>query len=477
MRLIIALLLLTSLSAAGQTLPDSIVIIKNTYVNNFTDGDNLYKTEKYSVLQKRNSYILNGDRIAKSKILTLLSAINDRSHTENSLVKYQIDTNWIKNNPGELLRFYSNKERIEWNEQQKEFIFNELTNIHNYTEGLNGYLSSGCCYTMHSGYKNEYIIQIFNAGKIAEAVKSRKYVWGYKMPWTSQSGDTLYNYNIETALAKIVLAKEKTDEPLKGKQLLGKLVNKIIDNNMRSLYKLSAYSYKKEIEELSTDFQIVSFEEVYGRGRYIWNEPKTMKVVLKNNQMLDNVNLVFMASKQGNTIYSRDSIKKDYKEYITRIQSINFISDYLKAHPNTRLDIYYFNNKGINDYNIESINKNPTDWKRHDDYLKSLETSQKSGVKFTFDIDQAIRTSQQVHTGCNYRFDRSYLEQAIFFEIRDDDGNSSIWFLLPDDKFLLYIMDSSATLNFKRSDFNSTKDYGLIYPCALFDMNGNRVTK
>jgi hypothetical protein len=193
--------------------------------------------------------------------------------------------------------------------------------------------------------------------------------------------------------------------------------------------------------------------------------------------MLDNVNFIFLAAKQGNTIYSRDSIKKDYKEYISRIQSINFIANYLKAHPNTRLDIYYFNNKGINNYNIESINKNPKEWKLHDDYLKSLETSQKLGVNLTFDIEQAVITSQQVHTGCNYRFDNSYLEKAIFFEITDDAGNSSIWFLLPDGKVLLYIMDGETTLNLKRSDFNDNKGYSLSYPCALFDSNGNRVTK
>jgi hypothetical protein len=193
--------------------------------------------------------------------------------------------------------------------------------------------------------------------------------------------------------------------------------------------------------------------------------------------MLENVNLVFLASKTGKTIYSRDSLKKDYKRYIERVQSINFITSYLNSHPDTRLDIYYFNNKGINDYNIENVNKNPTTWARHDKWVESLKWYEKNNIKPSLDIEQSIKTSQQNDCGCNYRFDKSYIEQAIFFEIRDGEGNSSIWFLLPDDKVLLYIMDSSRTLNFKRSDFNSTKEYGLIYPCALFDKNGNRVTK
>lgn len=478
MRLIIALFLLTSLSGVGQTLPDSIVIIKNTYVNSFTeDGDNLYGTEISLMVLSGKRYILNGERISKFKNVDFLSAINETSNKDNSLLKYQIDTNWIKNNASELLTYYSNKKSFAWNEKQKEAIYKELTNTDNYRIELTNYLSSGCCYTMHNSYKNEYIIQVYVKVRVTEEIKSRKYVWGYKMPWTNKSGDTLYNYEIEKELGKILRTKSKTQEPLKGDKLLGYLVNRIVDNNQSSLYVLSAFTYLNEIEELKSDFEILSFNEVQGRGRYIWNEPATMRVRLKNKYMLDNVNLVFLASQTGNTIYSRDSLKKDYKRYIDRVQSINFISSYLKSHPDTRLDIYYFNNKGINDYNIESVNKNPKEWKLHDDYLNILETSQKLGVKFSFDIDQAIKTSEQVHCGCNYRFDRGYLEQAIFFEIRDDARNSSIWFLLPDDKVLLYIMDSSTTLDFKRSDFNSTKEYGLIYPCALFDRNGNRMTK
>ena len=478
MRLIIALLFLTSLSAAGQTLPDSIVITKTTYVNSFTeDGDNLYGTERFSMLLKGNRYILNGERVEKSKIVDFLSAINKTSNKDNSLLKYQIDTNWIQNNASELLTYYSNKKSFVWNEKQKEAIYKELTNTDNYRKELINYLSSGCCYTIHNSYKNEYIIQVYVNDRVIEEIKSRKYVWGYKMPWSNKSGDTLFNYNIEKELEKILRTKSKTQEPLKGDKLLRYLVNRIVDNNQNTLYVLSAYTYLSEIEELKSYFQILSFNEVQGRGRYIWNEPATIRVRLKNKYMLDNVNLVFLASQTGNTIYSRDSLKKDYKRYVDRVQSINFISRYLKSHPDTRLDIYYFDNKGINDYNIENVNKNPKEWKLHDDYLKSLETSQKLGVKFSFDIDQAIKTSEQVHCGCNYRFDRGYLEQAVFFEIKDDLGNSSIWFLLPDDKVLLYIMDNSTTLNFRRSDFNSTKEHGLIYPCALFDMNGNRVTK
>jgi hypothetical protein len=316
----------------------------------------------------------------------------------------------------------------------------------NYNKELDYYLSSGCCYTMHSSYKNEYIIKFYNKETISNEIKSRKYVWGYKMPWTNVSGDKIYNYSIETSLKSIISSNEKTKELLKGSKLLKYLVNKIVDNNMQSLYKLSAYSYQKEIEELKTDFDIISFEEVYGRGRYIWDEPKTMRVVLKNQLMLNNVSLIFLDSKQGNTIYSRDSIKKDYKQIIKRIQSISFITDYLKTNPNSKLDIYYFNNKGINKYNIESVNKNPTDWKKHDVFLESIKRYDTLAIKPSYANEEAIGVSKQVYCGCNFRFDRSYIEKAIFFEIEDDNKNNSIWFLLPDDKVLLYRKQPSKYL-------------------------------
>ncbi|MFN8290747.1 MAG: hypothetical protein U0U70_10845 [Chitinophagaceae bacterium] len=468
---------MTYFSAAGQTLPDSVVIIKNTYVNNFSGSDNIYRTDSYSIILDGNRYFLNGDRIAKSKILNLRKELTKPGNADNSLAKYKLDTNWIKNNPAELLSLYSDKERVDWNRQQKEFIFKKLNDLSLYKEELNNFLSSGNSYTIHNSYKNEFSIKFYYKGAVSTEVKSRKYVWGYKMPWTNQSGDTLYNFNIEAKLKSILSTKEKTKAPLKGEKLQKYLVNKIVDNYMPSLYKLSAYSYQKEIEELNSDFKVVSFEEVYGRGRYIWNEPKTMKIVLENKLMYDNVKLVFMASKVGNTIYSRDSIKKDYKEYIQRIQSVKFISDYLIANPNSRLDIYYFNNKGINDYNIESVNKNPSTWARHDKWVESLKWYEKNNIKPAFDIEQSIKTSQQNDCGCNYRFDNSYINKAIFFEVQDANHSSSIWFLLPDNRVLLYIMDNPTALNFKRSDFNDKKEYGLIYPCAIFDSNGQKIPK
>jgi hypothetical protein len=437
-------------------------------------GDTLYQKKQATLIRKGESYRINGKSISKPKLRSFLRKLANPM-SNNSIARYGIDTLWIKNNPSEVLELYSDEHKVEWNKQQKEFIYRQLTTIENYQKEFNSYLSSGCCYTMHQRYRYEYEISVFEKGKLTEQIKSRRRAYGFLMPWTTVPGDTIFDYGIEQELNSIILVDRKVEPPLTGRKLLKYLVDRIVDLNITTLYKLSAYSYLKEIEELNSDFEIISFEEVYGRGRYIWNAPKTMRIVLKNQFMLNNVRLNFLASKQGKSLYSRDSIKHEYKQIMSRIQSIDFITSFLENHPASSLDVYYFNNNGINEYNIDGINTNSEGWKRHDSYVESLKWYKKNSVVPGFDLAQAVETSKKLNCGCNYRFDNSYISKAIFFEINDENKNSSIWFLLPDNRVLLYLMEGDKVLNFSYSDFGQLT--GLQYPCVLFSNTGQRIGK
>lgn len=468
-RIVILLSLFTATEISGQTLPDSIVIIRNIYVNSFDGGDNLYDSEKVTLNRKNEKIYLKDRKVSKSKVLDLLEELKNQETQSYSLSNFGIDTVWIKQNPKELLKLYSDKSRVVWNKEQKDFIYQKLTNIEEYVKAHKEQLTSGCCYTMHLSYREQYDIQVFTDGISSSRLESRKFVWGYWMPWINSKGDTIYNSNIEIKLRGL-LKQKRGKEILEGNPLLKTLVNSIVDFYMPTLYELSAYTYLKEINELEDDFELVSFEEIYGRGRYIWDEPKAFKIILKNDKMLSNVYLNFIASKTGETIYSRDSLKKEYQEILSRIQSIEFIKDFLINNPQSQLAIYYFNNKGVNEYNIDSYNKNPEEWARHDAYVKSLDWYKTSNIEPTFDLDEAKATSQKLYCGCNFRFNRDFAEQSIFFEIHDEDGNSSIWFLMPDDNVLLYLMQGKKVLNYSYSEFGTLS--GMQYPCALFTNDG-----
>ena len=464
----ILLLIICFLSVKGQYYPDKIIVVKNTYPNQFFSEkeEDVYSSDSIALISKR-------------KISELFSELYKFDSEEQLLDKFGIDTNFIINNPTELLKLYDGKNKIDWNEKQKEYIFKKITDINAYKSGINEYLSKGCCYTMHNPYRYEYVISLYNKNNITNIFTSSKPIWGYHFPYKDQSNRHVYNFDVDKQLNKLFKQKNNIDEPLIGNDLIKYIVNLIVENNMRKLYKLSAYSFEKEITELTSDFTILSSEEVYGRGRYIWDEPKTIKVTLKNKYMLPNVYLQFLDSKYGETLFSRDSIRKDYKEIISRIQTIPLITDYLQQDSSARLDIYYFNNSGINKYNIDGVNKNPTEWKKQDDYIESLKWYGKSNISPSFDIDKAIKTSERNYCGCNYRFESDFIKRAIFFEISSNRNASSIWFLLPDNTLLLYHVESylgdAKVLDMKLDRFEN--GIQLPFACLRFDKNGNLIAK
>jgi hypothetical protein len=152
--------------------------------------------------------------------------------------------------------------------------------------------------------------------------------------------------------------------------------------------------------------------------------------------------------------------------------TLTILVQYLEKNPDAILDIYYFNNRGVNDHNINSLNKSPEEWKRHDKYVESLRWYEKNNIAAPFNVEDAIRVSRQNDCGCNFRFDQSYISKSILFEIKEGKS-SSLWFLLPDDKMLLYLLEGEKVLNFDYKDFGESKYFQ--YPCVMFDGDGNRI--
>lgn len=465
-KLLLTILILLGKNIYSQTLNSKnykIEITYNIYATGFDANEYLYSTSKLEVKDK-------------FKIKKLLSEINNIQSFDYIFDNSQIDTLKIKNNPLELIKNYK-RLKIDWNNHQKEFILKKLRNINTYKKFYKEYINVGCCVTLHHRYRDEFIVKIWENGILTSELRSRKSIGGYKIPWTNTLNNTKnYNFNIEKIVLKEFGMHNEIKKPLRGKKLLKYLSNKIIDYNITEIYRLSAYTYYSEIKELEPEFEIKYFGEVYGRGRYIWDEPQTFKIKLHNNKMLPNINLIFLASKKGKTIYSRDSIKKNYLKIVNRIQSIDFIVEYLENNPESTLDIYFFNGKNINEYNIENVNGNPENWEKHDKYVESLKWDETSDIKPSFDINKAIKTSEKIYCGCNYRFKREFLEKSIFFEIINKNKDSSVWFLLPDGRVLLYLMQGEKVLDYDYTAFGN-KYTGVQYPCIMFNKSGKIIER
>lgn len=474
--------LLTSLSAIylpakGQQLPDSITITKNTYVtrswNDKVDQDSLYKTKTITFKQSINTYESTDTSVSNTLIFNLLKELKDPDNLKNSLDRYEVDTTWIKNNPEKMLEMSSYFKEFAWNKQQKDLILKELTNVKYYEKKLTNYLNEGCCYSMHQSYRYEYILKFYSKGSVDDQITSRKYVYGYKYPWTNGNGSKLYSFKIESILDIILNSQKKVKEPPRGKELLKILADYPIAINYETLHRLAPYSYQKEIDELKSKFEIVSFTDMTGYGGY--HGDPCIQVKLKSAEMLPNIFIEFLASKQGKTIYSRDSVLINYKNLVNRIQSIKFITDYLKANPDEKLDILYFDYQPINQYNIDGVNRNPKGWKEQDDYIESLKQYKKSKTDTSFNVAEAIKISERNNCGCNYRFANDFIAKAISFIIYDKDKNSSRWFLLPDNTVLLYLMSGKKVLNHDYTEFGQYP--GMQYPCILFDNSGKILPK
>jgi hypothetical protein len=466
---VLILLLFTGLHA--QTAPDSIIIKTVTYQHAWEDTvheDSLIGTKTYKFIKHDSDYMLNGQPVFPDQVEGLLDAVNDPDNSNNDLGKYGIDTAWIKQNPEKILHLLPDSKYYDWNPAQKALIDKALTNIKSYIAGLNNYLKEGCCYSMHQWYRYQLEVSFYSKGQLTNRLTSRMFSYGFAYPWTDMKGQQLFNVNIEKSVNQLLNVKQRREIP-DSKKLLQKLANDILQINEDSLHKLAALSYAKEIGELKKVFTVVSAQEITGYGAY-WGDGHKMQIILHNDQMPPNFDIEFIASKTGNTIYSRDSVMLKYKSAVDRVKAINFIRDYLAAHPKKQLHIVFFDNLPVNNYNIDDINKDPKQWKMYDDELKSFQWDKEHDIKLSFDVEDSKKVAEHLYCGCDLRLPDSVMRRGIIFIIDDDDKNHSRWLLLPDNRVLAFFAEGHEFMDQKTTRY-------LFYPCSLYDLDGHPLPK
>jgi len=455
----IIILILLSGNLLSQNTKNHIEVIYNLYATDFDNNEYLYKSNEIK--------INNTEKVNK-----LITELNHFKSVNQLFAETKIDTTFIREKPEKLIRYYNNS-YIDWNEKQIEFISEKLSQLKTYKDNFEDYLNSGCCVHMHQRYRDEYVIKVFENNILTDTYKSRKSRPNTrKIPWKNNDNLVNFNLNIDKTLFNAIGNTKKYQKILGRKKLTKYLVKEIIDYHSPTLYKLSAFDYYNELNELKSDFEILNTGEMSGGGRYIWNEKKTYYARLTNSIMMERINIMFLVTEEKNSIYSRDSIKSDYKSIINRVQNIEFLTSYVRENPNSQLNIYYFNNSAINAYNIDNFNKNPEEWKKHDNFLERNKKYNDVEPKPSYANADATRVSKQLYTGCNYRFDKDFAEKAIFIELNNKENKeNSVWYLLPDNTVLLYLMQGEKVLNYDYKEFGKFK--GIQYPCTLFDLKGN----
>lgn len=459
----------------AQTSWDSLVIERHTWRSNFEKFTNPRLEEDVKVGTEK-------------KVITTTKKINhwwqelyQFTDTTQLLTIFGIDTLQILQNPESLIAFYNgyNKHKINRNSQQKEFLIGLLGNTNIFKRELKNSIIDRSKYAIHRPYCYSYSIKFYAQSQLIAHYNSQKAA-NYKhfFPYINQEKKAVYNFQIDNLLAK-AFRLQSFSSLKKGKKAIQYLVTRIIDANMDTLYKLFPYTYQTEIETLQTDFRLISFESVYQRSKFFGYTPNTIKVVLQSKEMLPNVYLNFIASTTKKGMYQANNLKKSYQNIVSRLQSIGFLRDYLLKDTTAKLDIYYFDNKIINDYVINEVNRSPEQWERYDDLKKRLILSTTDSIKRA-NQESLLAFYKLDNCACNYRWDKEFIEKAVVFTITDASNSISAWLLLPDDTLLLYRVDSrkiEATLVLKQPLTNFSPNATIPLPCLLLDKNGKLVPK
>lgn len=452
----------------AQELPNRIIINKPENIKpgfefyNYDEAEYLLINDKdYFSLYRNNNHNKKEKgkendlelikKVTLKQISNLINEIYNPMYDSLSLSIIGIDTNYIKDISE---KYFQSAFKKNLTSEEIEYSYKEIKNISNYEYALKGEILSfnrGSLYPVESNMK---ITLFYNDSIVIINSNNSSPSHFFIIPWTFEhSKKKSFNVNISKSLFEIFKDSVLLDRNISDKDRLIEILLKsyVIDKINYGLKKISYKQFSKEIDELKKEFQILSIEEEGGASRYFDFGHQKFKIELKNSFMKDNVYLQCFLYNFNGKLYSRDSILKEYNDIINRVQSIEFISNYLSKNPNSRLDIYYFNNNGISENTIDGFNGSPKGWKEYDK-----------------DKSEGKEEYLNLRCGCNFRLDNEYLKGSIVFDLEDKDKFHSTWILLPDNTPVLYILDSDSIFNYSRKDLEIDKRK----PCKKFDRKG-----
>lgn len=476
MKRILLVLLVISSNLFSQELPNRIIINKPENIKpgfefyyydeaeyvmtNDKDYFSLYRNNNNKKEKSKENDLELIKKVSLKQISNLINEINNPMYDSLSLSIIGIDTNYIKDNSKKYFHFIEKrKSNKKLSKEEREYSYEEIKNISNYEYALKREILSFNCGSLYPVESNMRITLLYNDSIVILNSNNSSPSHFFIIPWTFEfNGKKSFNMNISKSLFEIFGDSVLLDKNIRNKDHLIEILlkNYVVDKIKDDLLKISYKQFSKEINELKKEFQILSINELSTSNRYDNGDYQRFNIELKNSLMQDNVYLQCTLYNFKGKLYTRDSILKEYKDIVNRVQSIDFISEYLSKNPNSRLDIYYFNNNGISEKTIEGFNGTPKEWEKYDK-----------------DISEGKEEYLNFRCGCNFRLDNEYLKGSIVFDLVDEDKLHSTWILLPDNTPVLYILDSDSIFNYSRKDLGFDQEHSYIHPCKKFDRKGN----
>jgi hypothetical protein len=308
--------------------------------------------------------------------------------------------------------FFKESAKTYWinNEYQKQFIIEQLTE----PERLKSNLESYYKYNDQYGYIDDRLTDveiIFHFADSMYKLSSKSILW-FGLP-IEINGEINYSPKLASLIGNLIPeSKTERKNQFSGIQIFSEVLIKTINNHYGIINGLETKTYQEFIDSLDDVFEISHTRIINGTYSINWNGEKRLSCLLRDTSKAENIFISYSTSiENGKVRYPVSLIINDYPKLIEQVMNVSFFRNYLKESPNRHLTINY------------------------DDYSCFTEKSRQSALKKCSLSDLNID-----------------FENAVFISLTNE-GNSSIWAILPNGQYFLWWFNGEPPIPYNDNSY------------------------
>lgn len=446
---------------AAQELPDSIRITDQLW--------NLSRSyaHQYTLVRDGNDY---GD-VPASEVARLLAAMRDTTHPTLLLSDFGLDSAWFARHQNQMFGYIRSKYDY-WTAEQEAFAKKQLSDMaHIDSVEREVILQEGIVW-IAKDYSMRFNACFYFSGRAPDSLSATENFLG--LPWTV-NGRPTFNLDIPRLMAGMLPGGRSSAARRFGSEdrLPRMLAEKVFDWYCeRQIMPMAVTPYQGYIDSLRKDFQVLGA----GESNYIWQIRnrwyQTFCFTLHSPRLPPGAQLLFYATRSGRRLYPEDSLLRQLPGIAERVGRLTFLTDYLAGDPRRKLNVFFFDNRGLSPDHITGFNGTPAGWKEHDLWVRDMHSL---ANKPDFDVAESIENSKEVNCGCNLRLDDTVMQRAVLLELRDENGGTSTWVLLPDDTPVLWHFEGEGVYRYTKEELGFKGKFGVLYPCRKADALGRLI--